>query len=69
MVRAACGVSFVIASAYPSLVYPLMSFGNLVLTIVLVRVWVPKQDIERIHARRAAFRGRARQWLHGSRTP
>ncbi len=62
---AVCGISFLIASVHPSLVYPLMSFGNLVLTIVLVRVWIPRQDVERILAERAAFRKRARQWLTG----
>jgi hypothetical protein len=64
---ASCLVSFVVASAYPSLLYPLMSLGNLLLTIVMVKVWFPRQDVERIHAQRAALRGRAREWLRGER--
>jgi hypothetical protein len=40
-----------------------MSLDNLILTIVLVRVWFPKQDIARIKERRAELRQRARRWL------
>jgi serine/threonine-protein kinase len=56
-------LSFLVASAFPSLMYPLMSFDNLVLTLVLLRVWFPRQDILRIHERRNELRQRARKWL------
>jgi hypothetical protein len=39
------------------------SFDNALLTYVLVRVWYPKQDFERIRARRQELRQRARRWL------
>ena len=58
-----CALSFVTASFVPSLSYPLMSLDNLILTIVLVRVWFPKQDVARIMERRAELRQRARRWL------
>jgi hypothetical protein len=41
-----------------------MSFDNLVLTIVLVRVWFPKQDLAKIRERREEIRKKARQWLY-----
>ena len=40
---AACAVSFVIASAFPAWTYALMSVCNLLLTIVVLRVWVPRE--------------------------
>ena len=58
-----CAVTFVIACARPALLYPLMSLDNLVFTVVLVRVWFPRQDIERMNERRLALRSRARRWL------
>jgi hypothetical protein len=64
-----CAIGFVVASAYPSFVYPLMSLGNLTLTVVMLKVWFPRQDLARIHEQRAILRGRARQWFHGERTP
>jgi hypothetical protein len=66
---AVSATAFVLSSAYPSLIYPLMSFCNLTLTIVTLKVWFPRQELARIHAQRAILRGRARQWLHGERSP
>ncbi len=60
---AACALSFLAATAFPALVYPLMALCNLVLTFVILRVWFPKQDLAAIHARRQAMRRRAAQWL------
>jgi eukaryotic-like serine/threonine-protein kinase len=60
---AVCGLGFVVAAAFPTLVYPLMSLGNLVLTIVLVKVWLPRQDLALIQERRRELRRRARRWL------
>jgi hypothetical protein len=60
---AACAASFLVASAFPALVYPLMAFCNLVLTLVVLRVWFPKQDLERIQARRREMRRKAERWL------
>jgi len=62
---AACAASFVVSSMVPSVMYPLMSLCNLLLTIVMVRVWFPRQDVARIQEQRRVFRARARQWLHG----
>jgi len=60
---AACALSFLVAAAFPGLVYPLMALCNLVLTFVILHVWFPKQDLARIRARRQAMRRRAAQWL------
>jgi hypothetical protein len=46
--------------------YPLMSLDNLVLTVVVVKVWFPRQDIARIKERRRQFRARAGRWLRGT---
>jgi serine/threonine-protein kinase len=64
---ATCALTFLVASAFPSLVYGLMSLDNLVLTIVVVKVWFPRQDVERIQERRRELRARALQWLRGTR--
>jgi eukaryotic-like serine/threonine-protein kinase len=62
-----CAASFLVASAYPGLLYPLMSFCNLLFTVVLVKVWFPRQDIARMQERRRELRARARTWLIGER--
>jgi hypothetical protein len=59
----ACVVSFLVACVYPSLAYPLMSACCLVLTVVLVKFWFPREDIEKIRERRARMRKRATRWL------
>jgi eukaryotic-like serine/threonine-protein kinase len=64
---AVCGLSFLVAAGFPSLVYPLMSLCNLVLTIVLVKMWLPREEIETIRRRRAELRRRAERWLRPSR--
>jgi hypothetical protein len=68
---AACAISFVVAAAAPSipwLMYPLMSLCSLLFTIVLLKVWFPRQDVAWIHERRRVLRSRARSWLSGERT-
>jgi hypothetical protein len=65
---AGCAASFLVASAYPWLTYPLMSFCNLLFTVVLVKVWFPRQDIARMQERRRELRARARGWLIGERS-
>ena len=60
---AASAAAFLASAAFPGLVYPSMVAVNLVLTFVVVRVWLPRQDRERIHARRREMRRRAAQWL------
>jgi len=57
------GVSFLIACAFPASVYALMALVNLVLTIVLVKTWFPRQDLERIRERRRELQRRAGTWL------
>jgi serine/threonine-protein kinase len=51
VVAATCFASFFLAAFFPAFLFPLMSFDNLVLTVVIVRVWLPKGDIERFHDR------------------
>jgi hypothetical protein len=60
---ATCAVSFLVATAYPGAVYPLMALCNLVLTFVVLRVWFPKQDLALIRERRRAMQRRAARWL------
>jgi serine/threonine-protein kinase len=62
---ATCAISFVVAAVFPQVMYVLMSLCNLTLTIVMVKVWFPRQDLARIHERRRVLRARARQWLRG----
>jgi len=64
---AVCGLSFLVGAGFPALVFPLMSFCNLVLTVVLVKMWFPREDIEMIRRRRAELRRRAERWLRPSR--
>jgi hypothetical protein len=64
---AVCALSFLVGAGFPALVYPLMSFCNLVLTIVLVKMWFPREEIEMIRRRRAELRRRAERWLRPSR--
>ena len=61
-------VAFLLASRFPILIYPMMSLANLVLTLLIVRVWLPKQTLERIQERRAEFRRRARRLFLEGRT-
>jgi serine/threonine-protein kinase len=64
---AVCALSFLVGAGFPQLVFPLMSLCNLVLTIVLVRMWFPREDIETIRLRRAELRRRAERWLRPPR--
>ena len=60
---AACAASFLVSSGFPWLVYPLMTLDNLVLTIVVLKVWFPRQDLTAIRERRRALQQRATRWL------
>ncbi len=60
---AVCAASFVLSAAHPDLRYPLMALANFILTVVLVRVWFPRQLLTQVLERRSAIRKRAREWL------
>jgi serine/threonine-protein kinase len=62
---ASCAITFLVATAFPSLMYALMSFDNLLFTLVLVKVWFPRQELARMRERRAELRDRAGRWLRG----
>jgi serine/threonine-protein kinase len=59
----AAGAGFFVSLVHPAWVLPTMAASSLVLTVMIVRVWFPKQDLERIHARRKEVRRRARKWI------
>ncbi len=60
---AACAVSFLVASGHPAMVYPLMSGCCLLMAFVIVRFWLPREDVDKIRERRAKMRQRAHKWL------
>ena len=60
-------VAFLVSCAYPEWLYLAMSLVNLVFTFVLVRVWLPKQDVELIRTHRSAVHRRARRILFQTR--
>ncbi len=66
---AVCAASFLAAAAFPRAIYPIMSLDNFVLTLVLIRVWFPRQDIARLHDTRMELRRRARAWLTETAKP
>jgi serine/threonine-protein kinase len=45
-VAGACCLSFIAASMLPAYVFAFMSFDNLVFTIVVVRIWLPREDVD-----------------------
>ncbi len=57
-------VSFAAACREPSLLYPLMSICNASFMIVLVRVWLPRADIQRFAEHERQIVGRARRFFH-----
>jgi serine/threonine-protein kinase len=63
---ASCAITFLVVTAFPSLMYPLMSLDNLLFTVVLIKVWFPRQDVARLLERRAELRDRAGRWLRGA---
>jgi serine/threonine-protein kinase len=63
------GTSFVVAAARPSWTFGLTTLDNLVLMAVMVLVWFPRQDIERIREHRKELRRRARKWLEEGGIP
>ncbi len=54
-------IGFLVVSRWPSALYPVMSITNVVFTLVLVRVWFPRQDMERMNERRLELRRRVRR--------
>jgi serine/threonine-protein kinase len=60
---ALAGLSFLISTAWPASVLPLMAAHSLVLTLVIVLIWFPRQDLARMIERRREMRRRARKWL------
>ena len=56
-----CAVSFLLVSAYPKAVHPIMCVDNIVLTIMIVKYWLPKQDIETVRQRREEIRHHAQR--------
>jgi serine/threonine-protein kinase len=62
-------VSFFLASARPALLYPLSAVDNATLTLVVLLVWFPRQDIEVIRERRNELRRRARKLFLEMRRP
>jgi eukaryotic-like serine/threonine-protein kinase len=65
---AVSALSLLVASARPAWLFPLMSFDNAVLTYVLVRIWLPRQDVEKIRTRRQEIRQRARRLFLDARS-
>jgi hypothetical protein len=51
IVAATCAASFIVSAWRPSATYGLMSFDNFVLTVVLVRAWIPEGEIDRLRER------------------
>jgi hypothetical protein len=58
-----CAVALLVSAVSPRWMYPLMSLDNLMFTVVLVRVWLPREDVARIEDRRRRMHGRAQRWL------
>jgi serine/threonine-protein kinase len=61
-------LSLLVAAARPGWLYPLMALDNAVLTYVMVRVWLPRQDVEKIKTRREEIRRRARRMFLDGRS-
>lgn len=57
-----------VAAARPGWLYPLMALDNAVLTYVIVRVWLPRQDVEKIKTRRVEIGRRARRMFLDGRS-
>ncbi len=62
-------LSLLVAAARPGCLYPLMALDNAVLTYVMVRIWLPRQDVEKLLTRRQEFRQRARRMWLDARAP
>jgi serine/threonine-protein kinase len=65
----ASALSLLVAAARPGWLYPLMALDNAVLTYVMVRIWLPRQDVEKMLNRRQEFRKRARRMWLDARAP
>jgi serine/threonine-protein kinase len=46
-VSVTCAASFLVGAIFPPAIYALMSFDNLVFTIVMVRAWLPREDVRK----------------------
>jgi serine/threonine protein kinase len=62
---ASAGASALFAAKTPALLLPLMSLNGLLLTMVLVFVWFPRQDVERMRETRRLLHTKARRWIAG----
>jgi len=58
---------FLVGARFPAALHPLMSFANLVFTVVVVWVWLPRQDLERVNEKRLELRRQARRLLFEGR--
>jgi serine/threonine-protein kinase len=61
-------LSLLVAAARPGWLYPLMALDNAVLTYVIVRVWLPQQNVEKIRTRRVEIGRRARRMFLDGRS-
>jgi len=51
LVALICALSFLLVACVPSLVFAMMSFDQLFLTLTAVRLWLPREDVVRFHQR------------------
>jgi eukaryotic-like serine/threonine-protein kinase len=58
-----CIVSFLVSCAFPRAVYVLMTLDNVVFTLVIVKVWSPKENVARFMQHRRELKRRATRWL------
>ena len=66
---AVCAASFLAISRAPAWTYPVMAIDNAVLTVVLLFVWFPRQDIETIRKRREDLQQRAQRMFLSAARP
>ncbi len=63
-------ISFLLISVQPTMAYPIMSVDNAILTLIVIFVWFPKQDVETLRKRREELRASARHmFLSRARSP
>jgi len=62
LVSATCAASFIVAANVPDLLFPLMSLDNLVFTIIIVRVWLPKESVDRFREQSRALVRQHGEW-------
>jgi serine/threonine-protein kinase len=62
-------VVFLVGARWPVLLFPLMALANFVLTVLLLSVWLPRQDFAWLRQRRAELMQRRRRLLGLSDEP